>query len=111
MKRIPPAVTYTILRLLTFFVPLAILLLLGFNEWFSAIVAALIGFAVSLIFLRRSRDQVSEAIHSKRTGADAAKPHETPTDEEAEDDVVDHAAPEPGATDGKRSRRDDSATA
>lgn len=90
MKRIPPALTYTVLRLLTFIVPLAILLLLGFNEWFSAIIAAIIGFAFSLIFLQRSRAQVSTAIHNKRTGADADEPHEVPTDEEAEDDVVDH---------------------
>ncbi|WP_166982556.1 DUF4229 domain-containing protein [Paramicrobacterium fandaimingii] len=100
MKRIPPAVIYTILRLLTFFVPLAILLLLGFNEWFSAIVAALIGFAISLIFLRRPREQVAVAIHNKRTGADAG-PHETPTDEEAEDEVIEHSEhpqhPEPDA--------------
>ncbi|QPZ38830.1 DUF4229 domain-containing protein [Paramicrobacterium chengjingii] len=92
MKRIPAAVTYTVLRLLTFIVPLAILLLLGFNEWFSAIVAALIGFAISLIFLRHPREQVAVAIHNKRTGADSDKPHETPTDEEAEDDVVEHSA-------------------
>ncbi|MCW4456943.1 DUF4229 domain-containing protein [Microbacterium sp. MPKO10] len=95
MKRIPPALTYTILRLLAFIVPLVILLFLGFNEWFSAIIAAIIGFAFSLIFLQRSRERVAVAIHDRRTGADAAEPHETPTDEEAEDDVIEH-----GGTDG-----------
>lgn len=92
VKRIPPAVTYTILRLLTFFVPLAILLLLGFNEWFSAIIAALIGFAVSLVFLRRSREQVATAIYRKRTGADEPT-HDGSSDEDVEDDIVEHAEP------------------
>lgn len=98
VKRIPPAVTYTILRLLTFFVPLAILLLLGFNEWFSAIIAALIGFAVSLVFLRRSREQVATAIYRKRTGANEP-PHDGSSDEDVEDDIVEHAEPIAGEGD------------
>lgn len=78
--------SYTVLRLLAFIVPLAILLILGFNEWFSAIIAALVGFAVSLIFLRHSREKVSSALYQKRHGG-AASAEPGTSDEEAEDNL------------------------
>ncbi|SEB47610.1 Protein of unknown function [Paramicrobacterium humi] len=86
MSRIPPAVSYTVLRLLAFIVPLVILLLLGFNEWYSAIIAALVGFAVSLIFLRRSREKVSHSLYEKRHGTPEHHP-DAPSDEDVEDNL------------------------
>lgn len=98
MKRIPPAVTYTVLRLLAFVVPLAVMLALGFNEWFSAIVAALVGFALSLILLRRSRDRVSADIYERRHGDRGADADGAPSDEDVEDAIADtQSSAEPAA--------------
>lgn len=89
MKRIPPVVSYTVLRLLAFLIPLAILLLLRIDGWIAAILAALIGMSVSYITLRRQRDEVALALYEKRHGsADAEREADTSSedsDEEAED--------------------------
>ncbi|HEV7849435.1 MAG TPA: DUF4229 domain-containing protein [Mycetocola sp.] len=87
MKRIPPVIYYTVLRLLTFAVPLAVLLLLGIEPWIATILAALIGLSVSYIFLQRPREAVSRDLYELRHGA--KKPAE---DENAEDTVSDAAA-------------------
>ncbi len=80
--------TYTALRLLAFAVPLTVLLLAGVSPWISALVAALFGLSVSVIFLRRSRDTMSEQLY-------AARHRETPVvheDDAAEDAAVDAAS-------------------
>ncbi|MEJ3405431.1 DUF4229 domain-containing protein [Rathayibacter sp. YIM 133350] len=81
-------VAFTVLRLLAFFVPLAVLLLLNVNPWVSALVAAVVGFCISYIFLRRPREQVAGAIYERRH-------RETPLvhpDDETEDAAIDAAA-------------------
>ncbi|MET4640022.1 DUF4229 domain-containing protein [Mycetocola sp. 2940] len=90
MKRIPPVVTYSVLRLLTFAVPLTVLLLLGIEPWIATILAALIGLSVSYIFLRTPREAVSRDLYELRHGA---KP--VAADESAEDAVSDAAASDP----------------
>src|SRR5690606_41529674 len=62
------------LRLLFFFAPLGVFLLLGFDPWFSAIASALIGFALSLLLLQRQRDPLLQVMHQRRTGTVATKP-------------------------------------
>ncbi|WP_314453398.1 DUF4229 domain-containing protein [uncultured Microbacterium sp.] len=91
--RARPALVYTVLRLLAFLVPLGVLLLFPvFQElpWLAAIFAALIGFSLSLLFLRRPLDNVTgglaerraqRAATGRRTGAE--------TDADAEDSALD----------------------
>lgn len=87
------ALVYTVLRLLAFLVPLGILLLFPvFQElpWLAAIFAALIGFSLSLLFLRRPLENVTGGLAARRaergatgrrTGAEA--------DADAEDAALD----------------------
>lgn len=79
--------TYTVLRLLAFAVPLALLLLLGFEPWIAAVLAAIIGLSLSYIVLRRPREQVASNLYDRRHGnrtTDTA-------DEDAEDASTDGA--------------------
>ena len=86
--KVRSALVYTVLRLLAFFVPFAILMLFPmFREqyWLAAIFAALIGLSLSLLFLRRPLDRV------RPTGtrrAPAQGPDQTPSDEDVEDAAV-----------------------
>ena len=59
MKRIPSWITYTVLRLLVFAIPLAVLLALGIDWWIAVIAAALIGLCLSFILLSRPRSEPS----------------------------------------------------
>jgi hypothetical protein len=81
VNRVPPVLVYTVLRLLTFLVPLGILLVLRIEPWIAAVLAALIGMALSFIVLRAPREKVAEGIYDRRHG------RRTPdtTDEDAED--------------------------
>lgn len=67
MKKYPAWLPYTVLRLVSFIVPLAVLLALGVEGWISALVAAVIGLCVSYIFFARSRNAVAAQIHTART--------------------------------------------
>ncbi len=76
---------YTVLRLLAFLVPFAILMIFPlFREyyWLAAIFAALIGLSLSMIFLRRPLDEVSEGLAARRREEKAAA-----SDEEVEDEA------------------------
>ncbi|WP_345763348.1 DUF4229 domain-containing protein [Diaminobutyricibacter sp. McL0608] len=88
MKGIPSWVTYTVLRLLVFIVPLAILLLLGVEAWISVVAAALIGLCLSYILLRRPRDAVSRDLYEVRHREKAP----VSVDDEAEDSAIDSVA-------------------
>ena len=85
MKRIPSWLYYTVLRLLVFAIPLAILLILGIVWWASVIAAALIGLCLSYIFLSRPRNAVSSDLYEIRH-REKPIPSE---DDEVEDAVVD----------------------
>lgn len=83
--KLPPLLVYTVLRLLAFVVPLAILWFFFpiFREfwWLAALFAALIGMSISLLFLRAPLSDASRDIYEKRRrSADRS------TDEDAEDD-------------------------
>ena len=65
-----PWLLYTLIRLGMFFGLFFVLLLLDFNPYFSAIIAAAISFALSLLVLDRQRDALSEQV-AKRLSRDA----------------------------------------
>lgn len=84
------AILYTVLRLLAFLVPFAVLMIFPvFRElyWLAAIFAALIGLSLSLIFLRRPLDDVTSDLAERRERA-RRRP---PSDEDAEDAAADVA--------------------
>ena len=87
MKRIPSWITYTVLRLLVFAVPLVILLLVGLVWWLAVIAAALIGLCLSYIFLSRPRNAVSSDLYAVRHRDKPA----TSEDDDVEDAAVDTA--------------------
>jgi hypothetical protein len=97
-----PLLVYTVLRLLAFLVPLAILWFFFpiFREfwWLAAIFAALIGTSISMLFLRRPLSEASTVIHERRQGRGESARQ---ADAAAEDSVLDGAespeAPESAA--------------
>ena len=91
VKRIPPVVSYSVLRLATFALPLVILLLLGIEPWIATVLAALIGLSISYIFLRRPREAVSRDLYELRHGQRTSAPE----DEAAEDSATDAPASAP----------------
>ncbi|MFF7684156.1 DUF4229 domain-containing protein [Microbacterium sp. NPDC007973] len=90
------ALVYTVLRLLAFLVPLGILLLFPvFQElpWLAAIFAALIGFSLSLLFLRRPLEKVTGGLAERRAqrSTTTGRRSGADSDADAEDAVVDAA--------------------
>ena len=57
-----PWLSYTLIRLGLFFGLFLILMLLQFNPFFSAIIAAGVSFAIALVFLDRQRNAMSESV-------------------------------------------------
>ena len=90
MNSAPTWLRYTLLRVLLFGAPLAVLLIAGVTPWISVVVAALFGFSSSLIFLRGMREQLATELYD-------ARHREQPVvrdDDEVEDAVVDQAGPD-----------------
>lgn len=89
MKKPAPLLVYTVLRLLAFLVPLAILWFFFpiFREfwWLAAIFAALIGMSISMLFLRRPLTDASARIQERRDGRSAGER----ADADAEDAAID----------------------
>lgn len=77
-----PFLVYTALRLLFFAVPLGLLMILlpPHQWWIGALFAALIGLALSVIFLRRPRTDVSAELVERRRRHDERES----TDEDVE---------------------------
>ncbi len=89
MKKPAPLLVYTLLRLLAFLVPLAILWFFFpiFREfwWLAAIFSALIGFSISLLFLRAPLTDASTRLAARRAGRTSGGQ----ADAEAEDEAID----------------------
>ncbi len=66
MKSVPPWLYYSVLRVLLFAVPLAILLSLGFWPWAAAVVAALLGLCLSYLLLGTARQKVASDLYKAR---------------------------------------------
>src|SRR6478736_7665554 len=87
--KVRAALVYTVLRLLAFLVPFAILMLFPiFRElyWLAAIFAALIGLSLSLLFLRRPLTSATEGLAER-----PRKGRKQPSDEDVEDAAADAA--------------------
>ena len=76
-------VLYSLLRVGIFAAAFAVLLLIGAAPWLAAIIAAIIGFCVSYLFLSKPRDEVARDLYERRN-RDAERSPKT-ADEEAED--------------------------
>lgn len=87
MKAVPAWVFYSVLRVLMFAVPLAVFLLLAIDPWLSTVLAAIVGFCLSYIFLRKSRDTVAGDIYRRRH----RETEPVSADDEAEDAADDAA--------------------
>ncbi|WP_460796722.1 DUF4229 domain-containing protein [Microbacterium sp. GXF0217] len=86
--KIPPLLVYSVLRLLAFVVPLAIMWLffpiLREYWWLTAIFAALIGMSISFLFLRKPLSDASSEFHERR----AAGQGRTAADDAAAEDAA-----------------------
>ena len=61
-----PVVIYALLRLGTFAIVLSALLLLQFNGYFAALVAAALTLSISLLFFTKQRNEASTYIYENR---------------------------------------------
>ncbi|MCS5722793.1 DUF4229 domain-containing protein [Herbiconiux sp. CPCC 203407] len=83
---------YTLIRVGIFAGVLAILLLLQITPWLAAVIAALISLCISIIVLRKPRDEASRSLYAARENrgqARNAKPAAVSEDEDVEDSAVD----------------------
>ena len=96
-RRVPVWLTYTVLRLAFFAVPLVVVYLLGGNIVIAAAAAAIIGVCLSVIFLHRQRAEVAAELDSWRAGRRDER--RGTTDEDVEDGVA--ADPEDGPAGGQ----------
>ncbi|PVE94761.1 MULTISPECIES: DUF4229 domain-containing protein [unclassified Microbacterium] len=91
MKKTAPFLVYTVLRLLAFLVPLAILWFFFpiFREfwWLAAIFSALIGVSISMLFLRAPLTDASARLLERRESRTSGA--RTDADAEAEDEAID----------------------
>ena len=85
---------YILIRLGLFVGVLIILIALGQDKFVSALFAAMISLAISLIFFTKQRDRVSEAIYNR------IKRNDTTGSDDAESDL------ENAALDAKESKKD-----
>ncbi|MGM7671503.1 DUF4229 domain-containing protein [Microbacterium sp. A93] len=94
--KLPPILVYSVLRLLAFLVPLAIMWfffpIMRELWWLTAIFAALIGMSISILFLRTPLSGASSKMHERSEARDAAgKRNAAARDADAEDAVIDNA--------------------
>ena len=66
MKTVPVWVYYSVIRVLLFVVPLAVLLALRIEPWLAALFAAIIGLCVSYLLLRRPREGLAHNLYAAR---------------------------------------------
>ncbi|WP_029149527.1 DUF4229 domain-containing protein [Microbacterium indicum] len=91
--KIRSVILYSVLRILFFVVPLAILLVFPVFQslwWLAVIFAALIGVSLSILVLQRPLGQVSEGIYDRRRTKKTKKPH-AKTARELDEDVENDA--------------------
>lgn len=96
---------YVFVRILFFAVPLAIMLWMDFLPIYAAITAALIGLALSLIFLQSQRDPLVELLDRKNSFEDH---RERTEDELIEDQLADEFRRQQAASLRQESQADSS---
>ena len=85
-----PWLSYVLIRLGLFFGVFFALLVLQFNPFFAAIIAAAISFAIALLFLDRQRDAMSAAVAKKLSRDSSGRYRDELSDEE--DKILDSEA-------------------
>ncbi|MGY1553052.1 DUF4229 domain-containing protein [Microbacterium sp. A588] len=94
--KLPPILVYSVLRLLAFLVPLAIMWfffpIMRELWWLTAIFAALIGMSISILFLRAPLSGASSVMYERREAREATgKRNAAAQDADAEDAAIDDA--------------------
>ena len=85
------------LRILAFAVPLVVAVGLGASLVLAAVIAAIIGFCISVIFLSGQRHAFSGELAALRTRPEPVRGPDTGEDELAEDAVIDSATDQSGS--------------
>ncbi|MDQ1513237.1 MAG: hypothetical protein QOC59_1079 [Microbacteriaceae bacterium] len=88
--RLPGWLVFTVLRVLVFVVPLVVTMLLGASPLLAALIAAIVGLCLSLLFLSGSRGRYSSELANLRARPPAARESGS-ADELAEDSALDAA--------------------
>jgi uncharacterized protein (DUF58 family) len=97
-RRSAPAwIVFTILRILAFAVPLVVAYALGANLVLAAVIAAIVGLCISVIFLSGQRRAFSGELAALRVRPEPARAPDTGEDELAEDAAIDSAAAQNGS--------------
>lgn len=73
MRRVPPVVAYTVLRIALFAVPFGVLLLLRVPAAMALLIAFVLSAALSIFVLSRLRDAMSASLVERRDRAREAK--------------------------------------
>ncbi|MCU1444032.1 MAG: hypothetical protein JWQ59_2182 [Cryobacterium sp.] len=106
MKAVPVWLLYTVYRILMFAVPLAILLMLRIEPWLATLIAAIIGFCLSYIFLRAPREKVAVELYAATHRSKPVPPPDDATEDAAIDDAERRrAAPATAAHESEGERR------
>jgi hypothetical protein len=82
---------FTVLRVLVFVVPLVVTMLLGASPLLAALIAAIVGLCLSLLFLSGSRGRYSSELAGLRARPSAPRATSGTADEAAEDSALDAA--------------------
>ncbi|WP_175985158.1 DUF4229 domain-containing protein [Microbacterium tenebrionis] len=102
--KLPPILVYSVLRLLAFLVPLAIMWfffpIMREYWWLTAIFAALIGMSLSVLFLRKPLSGASADIYERRESRGPGRQSAAAQDADAEDAALD--APTSGDSGAQR---------
>ena len=73
---------YVLIRVGLFVGILVIMILLNFDKFFSALIAAVLSLAISLIFFTKQRDRVSEAVYKRINRNDTVGSDDADSDHE-----------------------------
>lgn len=94
--KLPSILVYSVLRLLAFLVPLAVMWLFPIMRelwWLTVIFAALIGMSISILFLRGPLAGASSEIYERREARTTpGRQSAAEADADAEDSAIDDAA-------------------
>ena len=73
---------YVLIRVGLFVGILVIMILLNFDKFFSALIAAVLSLAISLIFFTKQRERVSEAVYKRINRNDTLGSDDSDSDHE-----------------------------
>ncbi|MDQ0642598.1 DUF4229 domain-containing protein [Microbacterium murale] len=110
--KLPPLLVYSVLRLLAFLVPLAVMWfffpIMRELWWLTAIFAALIGMSISILFLRKPLSGASSEIYERREARTTpGRQSAAERDADAEDAALDDASESSsGTTSGNAAKQE-----